>query len=97
MAEVTIDPGRAGRARASIRLTREESSVFAAAEVMVALTPKAQTGAAAISRPATRLSDGTWQVDGLEIGQPGIWIMKLTVAPRTGEPFVLDAPVVIER
>jgi putative copper resistance protein D len=97
MAEVTIAPGHAGPARASIRLTREDSSIFAAAEVMLVLTPQAQAGAPPLSRAATRLSDGTWQVDGLEIGQPGIWIVKLTVTPGTGAPFVLDAPVVIDR
>jgi putative copper resistance protein D len=97
MAEVTINPGRAGRVRVSIRLSREDSSIFSAAEVMVVLTPQAQPATPSLFRAAMRQSDGTWQVDGLEIGQPGIWIVKLTVTPGTGEPFVLDAPVVIER
>jgi putative copper resistance protein D len=97
MAEVTIDPGRAGRVRVSIRLSQEDSAIFSAAEVMVVFTPQAQPGAPAISRAATRQSDGTWQVDGLEIGPPGIWIVKLTVMRTTGEPFVLDAPIMIDR
>jgi hypothetical protein len=97
MAEVTIDPGRTGRVCVSIRLSREDSSIFSAAEVMVVLTPQAQPATPSLFRPAMRQSDGTWQVDRLEIGQPGIWIVKLNVAPETGEPFVLDAPVVIER
>ena len=97
MADVTIAPGRRGPVRVSIRLTREDSSVFTAAGVLVVLTPQAQSGAPPLSRAATRLADGTWQADGLEIGQPGIWIVKLTVAPGTGEPLVLDAPIVIER
>jgi hypothetical protein len=33
----------------------------------------------------------------LELGQPGIWIVKLTVTPLTGDRIVLDAPVVIGR
>jgi hypothetical protein len=43
------------------------------------------------------LSNGIWQVDQLEIGQPGIWVVKLTVKSDNGELFVLDAPIVIER
>jgi putative copper resistance protein D len=97
MAEVTIAPVRAGRTRVDIRLSRDDSSIIAAAEVMVKLTPKAANGASAISRAAKRLPDGNWQVDGLEIGQPGIWIVKLTVTPLTGDRIVLDAPVVIGR
>jgi hypothetical protein len=27
----------------------------------------------------------------------GVWIVKLTVKSDAGEPFVLDAPIVIER
>jgi putative copper resistance protein D len=97
MADVIIAPGRLGAVRVSIRLSREDSSIFPAAGVLVVLTPQAQTDAPPLSRAATRLPDGTWHVDRLEIGQPGIWIVKLTVAAGSGEPFVLDAPIVIER
>jgi hypothetical protein len=61
------------------------------------LTPQTPTGASTISRAATRLSDGTWEVDQLEIGQPGVWVIKLTVKTDAGEPFILDSPIVIER
>jgi copper transport protein len=97
MAEVTIAPDHPGVARASIRLMKEDFSPLAANDVAFLLTPQTPTGASAISRAATRLSNGTWQVDQLEIGQPGIWIVKLTVKTDAGEPFVLDAPIVIER
>jgi putative copper resistance protein D len=97
MADVTIDPGHAGLVRVSIRLTREDSSTFAATGVSVVLTPQAQSGMPPISRAATRLSDDTWQVEGLEIGQPGIWMLAVTVTAGAGEPIVLDAPIVIDR
>jgi putative copper resistance protein D len=97
MAEVTIAPDHPGVARASIRLMNEDFSPLAANDVAFLLTPQTPTGASAISRAATRLSDGIWEVDELKIGQPGIWIVKLTVKSDTGEPFVLDAPIVIER
>lgn len=97
MAEVTIAPDHPGVARASIRLISEDLSPLAANDVTLVLTPQAPISTPPISRTATRLSDGTWEVDELEIGQPGIWIVKLTVKSNSGEPFVLDAPIVIER
>jgi copper transport protein len=97
MADVTIEPGRAGPARARILLMREDFSIFTAKALTFVLTPQAGTSIPPISRSAKRLPDGAWQVDGLELGQPGIWTVKLTINPGTAEPIVLDAPVVIER
>jgi uncharacterized membrane protein len=97
MAEVTIAPDRPGVARASIRLMSEDFSPLAANDVAFALSPQAPTSTPPILRAATRLSDGTWEVDELKIGQPGIWVVKLTVKTDASEPFVLDAPIVIER
>jgi putative copper resistance protein D len=97
MAEVTIAPNRPGRAQASIRIMSEDFSPLAAHDVTLVLTPQGQTHAPPISRSATHLSDGTWEVNGLEIGQAGIWIVKVIGNADTGEPFVLDAPIVIER
>jgi copper transport protein len=97
MAEVTIAPNRPGRVRASIRLMDEEFSSFAADDVSLLLTPREPNGNPSISRVATRLPDGTWEVNGLEISQPGVWIVKLTVNANVGNPFVLDASIMIER
>ena len=96
MADVTIDPGRTGKARVDIRLSREDSSVFAASEVVIYLTPQDKPGLPPVSRSATRMLGGVWRVDRLEIGQPGVWIVNLIVKPATGAPIVLDAPVVVE-
>jgi len=95
MAEVTIAPDHPGVARASIRLISGDLSPLAANEVTLVL--EAPFGASAISRAAARLSDGTWEANELEIGQSGIWIVKLTVKRDSSEPFVLEAPIVIER
>jgi len=95
MAEVTIAPDHPGVARASIRLISGDLSPLAANEVTLVL--EAPSGASAISRAAARVSDGTWEVNELEIGQSGIWIVKLTVKRDSSEPFVLEAPIVIER
>jgi hypothetical protein len=97
MADVTIDPARPGKVRVDIRLSREDSSDFAVFDVVIYLTPQAQPGLPPVSRTATRLPDGVWRVDRLEIGQSGVWIVKLVVKPATGNPIVLDAPIVIDR
>jgi len=96
MADVTIDPGRTGRVRATIHVSREDFSEFPAKAVSLALDPPAG-GAKPVERAALRMPDGTWQADGIEIPQRGIWTVRVTVTPEAGEPIVLDAPIVIGR
>jgi len=96
MAEVTIDPGRAGRAKVTIRVSREDSTEFAVREVKLALDPPA-TGPKPIERAAIRMADGTWQAANVDIPQPGIWTVRIIVTPEVGQPIALDAPIVIER
>ncbi|MEP7030323.1 MAG: copper homeostasis membrane protein CopD [Pseudolabrys sp.] len=95
MADVTIDPGQSGTATATIRVMREDSSVFEARVVALALDPP---GAASTSeaRTASRMADGTWQVGDIALQPSGIWTVRVIVAPPRGETIVLDAPIVIE-
>jgi putative copper resistance protein D len=97
MADVSITPGRAGPARAAILLLQEDFTPFTAKAVTLLLTPRALPGVASISSSAIRQPDGSWTVDRLALGAPGIWVVKLTVTPEAGAPFVLDAPIVIDR
>lgn len=96
MADVTIDPGRAGRSRASIRVSRENFSEFPAKSVRLDLASPT-TAVRRLARSAVRMPDGTWQIDAIDLVQPGIWTVRVIVAPEAGAPIVLDAPVVIER
>jgi hypothetical protein len=75
---------------------REDFSIFTAKAVRILLTPQAPAIVASISRGLTRLPDGGWRVDGLEIGQPGVWTVRLAIDPGNGQEIVLDAPIVIE-
>ena len=96
MADVTIDPGHAGRADVTIRVSREDFSRFPAKDVRLALEP--QTGTAhAPERAAIKQGDGSWLVGSIEVATPGIWTVRVIVTPGAGEPIVLDAPVVIAR
>jgi putative copper resistance protein D len=96
MADVTIDPGRVGTVSAEIRLSREDFSQLFAKEVTLALASP-DAGSKSIERSAVRMPDGTWTIDRFEIGNSGIWTVRIIIAPEAGKPIVLDAPVVIER
>ena len=94
MADVMIDPGRAGTADASIRVMHDDSSEFPTDEIRLTLDPPAP-GPQPIDRAAVRQRDGTWRVDGIELGGSGNWIVRVIVAVAPGKQIVLDAPIVI--
>jgi len=94
MADVMIDPGRAGVANASIRVMHEDSSEFPANEIRLTLDPPSP-GPQPINRSAVHQPDGTWRVDGLALGAPGNWTVRVIVPVESGKQLVLDAPIVI--
>lgn len=93
MAEVTIDPGRAGPANAKIRVLREDFSEFPAKSVELTLDPP--TAGPRIARAAAHLPDGSWQVNAVDLAQPGVWTVRVIIPVDDGAPIVLDAPIVI--
>jgi uncharacterized membrane protein len=96
MADVTIDPGRAGLTKVTIRVLREDFADFAIKEVRLALEPPT-AGLKTVERAAVHMPDGSWTIDRLEIGRPGIWTVRVIVTPAAGKSIMLDAPVVIDR
>jgi len=96
MADVTVNPGRAGPTRITVRVLREDFSEFPAQAVRLVLDPPAPT-TKAVERAAIDMPDGTWQVDALDLGMPGIWTIRVVITPAAGPPIVLDAPIVIDR
>src|SRR5262249_33835805 len=99
MADVTINPGRAGRSAVTIRVSREDFTTFAAKDVRLALDPPPALGnpADSVSSIARQQPDGTWAVSDVALSQPGIWIVRVIVIAQSGETIVLDAPIVIDR
>jgi copper resistance protein D len=94
MADVTIRPGRSGRARATIRLWNEDFEALNARQVSLMLT--APTAAVGIAHPARQSRDGAWQVDGIELSEPGNWTVTVNVALDQTKRLTLTAPIVIE-
>ncbi len=95
MADVTIRPGRTGRARATIRLWNEDFGPLEARQVSLTLTAPA-----AASQPTPLLArqrrDGAWQVDGIELSEPGNWTVTVDVVLDPTKRLTLTAPIVIE-
>ena len=96
MADVTIEPGRAGRTDVTIRVSREDSSHYPAKDVRLELDPPS-AGGRTIGRAAIEQADGSWLVNDLTLAPAGIWAARVIVRSVKGDPIVLDAPVVIER
>jgi putative copper resistance protein D len=95
MADVTIMPGRVGPARATIRLWTGEFEPLEAHAVTFTLTAPT-AGSKPTTRVASQDSDGAWQVDGIELSQPGNWTVTVDAALGPGKHILLDAPIVID-
>jgi putative copper resistance protein D len=93
-ADVTIMPGRTGRARASIRLWNEDFEPLDALQVSLTLTAPA-AASQPTPHPARQDRDGAWQVDGIELSEPGNWTVTVDVVLDPTKPLTLTAPIVI--
>jgi len=95
MADVIVDPGRVGQVNVRIRVLRDDLSEFPTNEVQLDIEPP-KPGPLPVHRAAIRQSDGTWEVDRIDLSQAGNWTVKVFVSSTSSEkPIVLDAPVVI--
>jgi putative copper resistance protein D len=99
MADVTINPGRAGRVDVTIRVSREDFTTFAAKDVHLVLDPPAAAGNQlnSFDHNAKQQPNGAWIVTDVALAQPGIWTVRVIVITQLGETIVLDAPIVIDR
>jgi copper transport protein len=95
MADVTIRPGRTGRARATIRLWNEDFEALEARQVSLTLTAPTAAGNST-PRPAGQGRDGAWEVDGIELSEPGNWTVSVDVVLDGNKHLTLTAPIVIE-
>jgi len=93
MADVTIDPGRAGPATVTIHLWHEDYRPYAADRVELRLEPRLSE-APAVERDARHDPEGTWIADNLRIQTGGEWIVRLAIE-RDGKTIILDGRVVL--
>ena len=95
MADVPIRPGRTGRARATIRLWNEDFGPLEARQVSLTLTAPGAPGNPT-PLPARQGRDGAWQVDDIELSQPGNWTVSVDAVLDSNKHLTLTAPIVIE-
>ncbi|MGC1445159.1 MAG: hypothetical protein WA837_06800, partial [Xanthobacteraceae bacterium] len=53
-------------------------------------------GSTPTTHTAVQDSDGAWQIDGLELTQPGNWTVTVDADLSSGSRVVLAAPIVID-
>jgi putative copper resistance protein D len=95
MADVMIEPGRIGTARATIRLWNDDFETLPARSLTLTLTAPA-----ADSQPMTwsavQQPDAAWIVDGIQLLQPGNWNVDVKAVLGTGKQLHLKAPIVVD-
>jgi putative copper resistance protein D len=94
MADITVDPGCAGKFAVTVRVMREDLSEFPASFVTVALEPPA-TGTPSRAARTAYSPDGTWRIIKFAIPASGIWTVRLVIGTQSNSPIVLDGPIVI--
>jgi copper transport protein len=94
MADVTVEPGRTGPVQVSIHLAKEDFTNYSARHVKLELQPP-EGDIASITRAAKPEGEARWRIDGLALQRPGIWTIRLFIAPQHGSIVMLDAPIVI--
>jgi nitrogen fixation protein FixH len=95
MADVMIEPGRVGTARVTIHLLNDDLETLPAEAVTLTLTAPTLAGKP-ITRAALQHADGEWHVDGIELAEPGNWIVTIDAVLGPGSRLRLTAPIVID-
>ena len=93
MADVMIEPGRVGKANATVHLWNDDLETLDAREVTLTLT--APMAGKPTTRIASRDPDGAWHVDGVELTEPGNWTVTVRAVLGSGRHLDLEAPIVI--
>lgn len=95
MADVTIEPGRVGTARATIQLWNEDFAPLTARDVTLTLTAPTP-GSKPTTRSALQNPDGEWIVDGVDLTEPGNWMVAVRATLASGVRLDLAAPIVVD-
>ena len=95
MADVMIEPGRVGSARATIQLWDDDFAPLPARDVTLTLTAPTP-GSKPTTRAALQNSDGAWVVDGVALTAPGNWMVAVRAVLQSGTRLDLEAPIVVD-
>jgi putative copper resistance protein D len=95
MADVMIEPGRIGTARATIRLWNDELETLRAQSLTLTLTAPA-AGSKPVTLTAVKQPDAAWIVEGIQLPEAGNWTAEVDAVLATGKRLELSAPIVID-
>ena len=95
MADVMIEPGRVGKANATIHLWNDDFDTLDARDVTLTLTAPT-AGSKPTTRVAVRDSDGVWHVGEIKLTEPGNWTVAVRAILPSGSQLDLEAPIVID-
>ncbi len=95
MVDVIIDPGHVGTAGATLRLWNEDMEPLDARELTLTLTAPTP-GSKARTYAARRQDDGSWQVDGVDLTEPGNWAVTVDALLNSNTRLKLAAEIVID-
>jgi copper resistance protein D len=95
MVDVIIDPGHVGTAAVTIRLWNENMDPMQASELTLTLTAPT-AGSKAKTYTATPGDDGSFQVDGVDLTEPGNWAVAVDALLRSNAHLKLAAEIVID-
>ena len=95
MADVMIEPGRVGKTKATVRLWTEDFEPLDARSLTFTLTAPAP-GSKPQSHIAVLNADGAWQIDGIDLTEPGNWTAEVDAVLAQNRRLELDAPIVID-
>jgi uncharacterized membrane protein len=95
MADVMIEPGHVGKARATVRLWTEDFGELDAQTLTFTLT-EPTPGSKPVPYIAAQDADGAWQIDGIDLAQPGNWTVEVDAMLGPSRRLELDAPIVID-
>jgi copper resistance protein D len=94
MVDVIIEPGHVGTAEATLRLWNDNVEPLDARELTLTLTAPTP-GSKAKTYAATRDQDGDWQVDGIDLTEPGNWAVTVDAELASNTRLRLAAEIVI--
>lgn len=95
MVDVIIEPGHVGTAGATLRLWNEDMEPLGARELALTLTAPTP-GSKAKTYTATRGDDGSWQVGGIDLAEPGNWAVAVDALLSSNTHLKLAAEIAID-
>jgi copper transport protein len=92
MAQITLDPGRAGRTTMLIKLVSVSGAPLNPKEVVIAFS-NPSSGIEPFERHAVRMDGGTWHVNNLVIPVPGQWLVRVDALVSDFDKIMLEGMI----